>query len=61
MSTEPLVSVMIPAYRAEATLPAAVRSLLAQTCPSWQAIIASDARCWRASGSAASGGRTFRT
>ena len=42
MSTEPLVSVIIPAYRAEATLPAAVRSLLAQTCPSWQAIIASD-------------------
>jgi succinoglycan biosynthesis protein ExoO len=42
MSTEPLVSVIIPAYRAEATLPAAIHSLLAQTCPSWQAIIASD-------------------
>jgi hypothetical protein len=42
MSTEPLVSVIIPACRAEATLPVAVRSLLAQTCPSWQEIIASD-------------------
>jgi glycosyltransferase involved in cell wall biosynthesis len=42
MSIEPLVSVIIPAYRAEATLPAAVRSLLGQTWPSWQAIVASD-------------------
>jgi succinoglycan biosynthesis protein ExoO len=42
MTHEPPVSVIIPAYRAEATLPGAVRSLHAQTCPSWQAIIASD-------------------
>jgi glycosyltransferase involved in cell wall biosynthesis len=42
MSIEPLVSVIIPACRAEATLPAAVRSLLGQTWPSWQAIVASD-------------------
>jgi succinoglycan biosynthesis protein ExoO len=42
MPTEPLVSVIIPAYRAEATLPAAIRSLLAQTYPSWQAIVAWD-------------------
>lgn len=42
MSEQDLVSVIIPAYRAEATLPAAVRSLLRQTYPSWQAIVASD-------------------
>ena len=42
MASEPLISVLIPAYRAEATLPGAVRSLLAQTCTSWQAIVASD-------------------
>jgi glycosyltransferase involved in cell wall biosynthesis len=42
MPTEPLVSVIIPAYRAEATLPTAIRSLLAQTYPSWQAIVVSD-------------------
>jgi succinoglycan biosynthesis protein ExoO len=42
MSDQPVVSVIIPAYRAEATMPGAVRSLLGQTCPSWQAIVASD-------------------
>jgi glycosyltransferase involved in cell wall biosynthesis len=42
MSEQPVVSVIIPAYRAEVTLPAAVRSLVAQTCPWWQAIVASD-------------------
>ena len=42
MSDPPLVSVIVPAYRAETTLPGAVRSVLAQTCSSWQAIIASD-------------------
>jgi succinoglycan biosynthesis protein ExoO len=42
MSDQPVVSVIIPAYRAEATLPGAVRSLLAQTHPWWQAIVASD-------------------
>jgi glycosyltransferase involved in cell wall biosynthesis len=42
MSTQPLVSVIIPAFRAEATLPGAIRSLLAQTWRSWQAIVASD-------------------
>lgn len=36
------VSVLIPAYRAEATLARAVRSLLAQTHADWRAVIASD-------------------
>ena len=44
MSNEPLVSVIIPAFRAEATLPGAIRSLLAQTWASWEAIVASDDR-----------------
>jgi glycosyltransferase involved in cell wall biosynthesis len=44
MSNEPLVSVIIPAFRAEATLPGAIRSLLAQTWTSWEAIVASDDR-----------------
>jgi glycosyltransferase involved in cell wall biosynthesis len=38
MSDQPLISVIIPAYRAAATLPRALRSLLAQTHTSWQAI-----------------------
>jgi succinoglycan biosynthesis protein ExoO len=42
MSEQPLISVIIPAYRAEAILPGAVRSLVAQTYPRWQAIVASD-------------------
>jgi glycosyltransferase involved in cell wall biosynthesis len=42
MSSRPLVSVIIPAFRAEATLPGAIRSLLAQTYPSWEAVVASD-------------------
>jgi glycosyltransferase involved in cell wall biosynthesis len=42
MADRPVVSVIIPAYRAEATLPGAVRSLVAQTYPRWQAIVASD-------------------
>lgn len=42
MSDQPIVSVIIPAYRAEATVPGALRSLVAQTYPRWQAIIASD-------------------
>jgi glycosyltransferase involved in cell wall biosynthesis len=42
MSTEPLVSVIIAAHRAEATLPRAVRRLLAQTYPWWRAIVAAD-------------------
>lgn len=42
MSTRPLVSVIIPAFRAEATLPGAARSLLAQTYSRWEAIVASD-------------------
>jgi succinoglycan biosynthesis protein ExoO len=42
MATRPLISVIIPAFRAEATLPGAIGSLLAQTCPSWEAIVASD-------------------
>jgi glycosyltransferase involved in cell wall biosynthesis len=42
MFTRPLVSVIIPAFRAKATLPGAIASLLAQTWPSWEATIASD-------------------
>jgi glycosyltransferase involved in cell wall biosynthesis len=42
MSTEPLVSAIVPAFRAEATLQGAARSLLGQTYSRWEAIIASD-------------------
>jgi succinoglycan biosynthesis protein ExoO len=42
MSTRPLVSVIIPAFRAGATLPDTARSLLAQSYPRWEAIVASD-------------------
>jgi succinoglycan biosynthesis protein ExoO len=42
MSMRPLVSVIIPAFRAEATLPDAARSLLAQSYTRWEAIVASD-------------------
>ncbi|MFO1057516.1 MAG: glycosyltransferase family 2 protein [Dongiaceae bacterium] len=38
----PLVSVIVPAWRAEATLARAVRSLLAQTLAGWEAIIVAD-------------------
>ena len=38
MSDQRLISVTIAAYRAETGLPGAVRSLLAQTSPSWPAI-----------------------
>jgi glycosyltransferase involved in cell wall biosynthesis len=38
MSGQLLISVIIAAYRADASTPRAVRSLLAQTFPSWQAI-----------------------
>ena len=37
-----LVSVVIPAYRAAATIGPAVASLLAQTYPCWEAIIVAD-------------------
>ncbi|HEY0837241.1 MAG TPA: glycosyltransferase family A protein [Azospirillum sp.] len=36
------VSVIVPAYRAESTIGRAVRSLLAQTHPDWEAVIVSD-------------------
>jgi hypothetical protein len=42
MATEPLVSVVIPAYRARVILSAAARRPLAPACAFWQAIIASD-------------------
>jgi glycosyltransferase involved in cell wall biosynthesis len=42
MATEPLVSVIMPAYRAKAISSAAARSPLAQACAYWQAIIVSD-------------------
>lgn len=38
----PLVSVVVPAYRAEATLARAVESLRAQTLTDWEALIVSD-------------------
>jgi succinoglycan biosynthesis protein ExoO len=37
-----LVSIVIPAYRAEATIARALASLLAQSMPAWEAIIVSD-------------------
>ena len=36
------VSVIIPAYNASATLAETVESLLAQTCPHWEALIVDD-------------------
>ena len=42
MSGTPLVSVIVPAYRAAPTIGRAVRSLQAQTLTDWQAIIVSD-------------------
>jgi succinoglycan biosynthesis protein ExoO len=42
MTTRPLVSVIIPAFLAEATLPDTAQSLLAQSYPRWEAIVASD-------------------
>jgi glycosyltransferase involved in cell wall biosynthesis len=39
-----LVSIVIPAYRAQATLAAAVRSVLAQTLHDWECIVVSDDR-----------------
>jgi len=44
VSRVPLVSVIIPAYRAEATIGRAVRSLLGQTMADWQGIVVSDDR-----------------
>jgi hypothetical protein len=41
MATEPLVSVIMPAYRAKTISSAAARSPLGQGHPCWQAIIAS--------------------
>lgn len=41
----PTVAILLPAYRAEATLPRAVRSLLAQSREDWLAVIASDDGC----------------
>lgn len=38
----PRASVIIPAYRAEATIGRAVRSLLAQTLGDWEAVVAAD-------------------
>ena len=37
-----LISIVIPAYRAEATLATAVRSVLAQTLADWECIVVSD-------------------
>jgi len=39
-----LVSIVIPAFRAEATLPAAVRSVLEQTYANWECIVVSNDR-----------------
>ena len=42
MASPPLVSVIIPAYRAAATIGRAVRSLLAQSEGDWEAVIVAD-------------------
>jgi glycosyltransferase involved in cell wall biosynthesis len=42
MSAGPLVSVMMPCYDAESTLPMAVASLLAQTYSHWEAVVVDD-------------------
>jgi glycosyltransferase involved in cell wall biosynthesis len=42
MSAEPLVSVMMPCYDVESTLPMAVASLLAQTYSHWEAVVVDD-------------------
>lgn len=42
MGTGPLVSVMMPCYNSESTLPMAVASLFAQTYPNWEAVIVDD-------------------
>ena len=42
MDSEPLVSIIIPAYQAERTIAEAVKSLQAQTWSNWEAIIGSD-------------------
>ncbi|MCA1964272.1 MAG: glycosyltransferase, partial [Prosthecobacter sp.] len=38
----PLVSVIMPAYQAQATLPQAIDSLLAQTYPHWELLLVVD-------------------
>ena len=38
----PAVTFVIPAYNSEATLPETVRSLQAQSCPNWEAVIVDD-------------------
>jgi succinoglycan biosynthesis protein ExoO len=40
--SDPMVSIVIPAYRAEATLGDAVRSVFAQTLADWECIVVSD-------------------
>src|SRR5690349_14923503 len=42
MLNRPLISVVIPCYNANATLPRALSSLLAQTCQEWECIIVDD-------------------
>jgi glycosyltransferase involved in cell wall biosynthesis len=42
MPSQPRVSVIIPAYNAEGTLRGAVESLVAQTYPSWEVVVAVD-------------------
>lgn len=42
MSREPLVSIGMPVYNCAHTLPMAVRSLLAQTCTSWELLLIDD-------------------
>ena len=43
-SSKPLVSIVIPAYKAENTIAAAIKSLQRQTYENWEAVIGSDDR-----------------
>ncbi|MGB8332403.1 MAG: glycosyltransferase family 2 protein [Polyangiales bacterium] len=42
MGSEPLVSIMMPCFNAEATLPMALASLRAQTYENWEAVVVDD-------------------
>ena len=45
VAAAPLISVIIPAFNANATLGRALDSVAAQTYPDWEAIVVDDASC----------------